>query len=57
VYLVAILIISALGSFDGSGAIGAPWDTALVGVFSVAVYLDAVRSSRRYLAAAAPTAG
>jgi len=42
--------VSALGSFDGSETIGAPWDTVLVGVLAVFVYVDAVRSSRRYIA-------
>ena len=50
VYLVVLLVVSALGSFDGSETIGAPWDTVLVGVLAVFVYVDAVRSSRRYIA-------
>lgn len=50
VYLVVLLVVSALGSFDGSVTIGAPWDTVLVGVLAVFVYVDAVRSSRRYIA-------
>jgi len=50
-YLVALLVVSTLGSFDGSGIIAAPWDTVLVGLLAAAVYVDAVRSSRRYRAA------
>ena len=53
VYLVVLLVVSALGSFDGSETIGAPWDTVLVGVLAVFVYVDAVRSSRRYIATGA----
>jgi len=50
VYLVALLVVSVLGSFDGTGTIGAPWDTVLVGLLASAVYVDAVRSGRRYIA-------
>jgi len=56
VYLVVLLVVSALGSFDGSETIGAPWDTVSVGVLAVFVYVDAVRSSRRYIATGARVA-
>jgi len=34
-YLMAPLVASALGSFDGSGTIDDPWGTALVALLAV----------------------
>jgi hypothetical protein len=50
-YLVAILITSAVGSFGGAGAIGAPWDSVGVTIIGAVAFLRGVREAQRYLAA------
>lgn len=52
-YLVAILIMSFLGSkdFGGTGLIPAPWDSVLVAIIGVIAYEWGVRSAVRHLAA------
>ena len=49
VFLLVIGLLSALGSFKGSGAIPAPVDSLVVGVAALAMYFWAIRSSRRWL--------
>jgi amino acid transporter len=49
VYLLGLLGLSVLGSFGGNRSLGAPWDSIVVGVLSVAVYLWAVRAGRRHI--------
>jgi amino acid transporter len=58
VYLVLVLVMSAIGStdFGGAGVIPAPWDTVIVGVIGFGAWLAGVRSGVRHLAAnPAPT--
>ena len=52
-YLVAILIVSLIGSqdFGGTNLIPAPWDSVLVAVIGLACYEWGVRSAVRHLAA------
>ncbi len=50
VYLAVITVLSWLGSFGGSGHLGAPWDSVTVAVFALAVFWWAVRSGARHLA-------
>ncbi|HEY2204473.1 MAG TPA: hypothetical protein VGH99_08365 [Pseudonocardia sp.] len=45
-YLAGLVLLSWLGSFGGSGAVPAPWDTLLAAVFALAVYAVAVRVGR-----------
>jgi amino acid transporter len=47
VYLLALILISGLGSFDGAGVLPAPWDTVVVAVVSLAVFYWAVAEGRR----------
>jgi amino acid transporter len=51
VYLVAIGVVSVLGSkdFGGTGAIPAPWDSVIVAIIGLACYEWGVRDSVRYL--------
>jgi len=53
VYLALVLVMSAIGSkdFGGTGAIPAPWDSAVVAVIALAAWLAGVRAGMRYLAA------
>ena len=51
VYLAGMTLLSALGSFDGAGLIGAPWDSVVVAVFSLAVYVWGARSGVAYMTA------
>jgi hypothetical protein len=48
-YLLALLVISRLGSFGGADALPAPVDSVLVAVVGALTYAWAVRSSREYL--------
>jgi amino acid transporter len=50
-YLVAILIMSAIGSFGGTDSIPAPWDSVVVAVIGVAAFFGGVRAARHHLAA------
>lgn len=52
-YLVAIGILSALGSkdFDGSGLVSAPYDSVIAAVIGLLAYLRGVRDGLRHLAA------
>lgn len=49
-YLVAVLILSAIGSFGGTGALPAPWDSVVVAVVGLAAFAWGVRESRQHLA-------
>jgi amino acid transporter len=51
VYLVAILLVSALGSFDGTDTIPAPWDSVAVAVIGLAAFVAGVRAAERYVEA------
>jgi amino acid transporter len=50
-YLVAILVLSAVGSFGGSGLIGAPWDSVIVAAVGAAAFFRGVRDAGEHLAA------
>ncbi|GAA1926918.1 APC family permease [Streptantibioticus ferralitis] len=50
-YLVALLLLSSLGSFGGSGAIPAPWDSIAVALVGLTAYFRAIRDSVRHLTA------
>jgi amino acid transporter len=49
VYLVALTLLSWLGSFKGSGDLPSPWDSVVVGLVSLAVFWWAVRSGRSHV--------
>jgi hypothetical protein len=51
-YLVAILVMSVIGSrdFGGTNAIPAPWDTIVVAVIGAAAYVAGVRAGTQHLA-------
>jgi amino acid transporter len=53
VYLVAILIMSLIGSKDfvGTNAVPAPWDSVVVAVIGLGAYEWGIRSAVRHLAA------
>lgn len=46
-HLLVLTLLSGLGSFDGAGVLGAPWDTVVVAVWSLVVFPVAVRSGLR----------
>ncbi len=50
VYLAALYVLSAVGTFGGSGMIPAPWDSAAVAVVALAVYWWGVRSAVDHMA-------
>jgi amino acid transporter len=50
-YLVAILVVSWIGSFGGTSTLGTPWDSVVLAVGSALVYVLAVRSGRAHVAA------
>jgi len=52
-YLLVLVLFSGIGSFGGQGWIGQPWDSILVGVVSVGIYLWAVRSGSQHIEATA----
>jgi amino acid transporter len=52
-YLLVLILFSGIGSFGGQGWIGQPWDSILVAVASVAIYLWAVRSGAEHIVATA----
>jgi amino acid transporter len=51
VYVVAVLVLSAVGSknFGGAGLIPAPWDSVVAGVIGLAAYFRGVRDASAYL--------
>ncbi len=49
-YLLAVLLMSALGSFGGTGLIPAPFDSVLVAVIGLTGFLLGVRYAQRHLA-------
>lgn len=49
-YLVAILIVSFVGSFHGEAWIPAPWDSVVVAAIGVAGFVAGTRAADRYLA-------
>lgn len=51
VYLLVLTLLSWLGTFSGSGRLGAPWDTVTVAVVALLIFAWAVRSGRAHLAA------
>lgn len=54
VYLVALTVVSGLGTFEGSGLLPAPYDSITVAVLALAVFFWAVRSGVRHLAVSRP---
>ncbi|HEX4357756.1 MAG TPA: APC family permease [Pseudonocardia sp.] len=54
VYLLALTLLSWLGSFKGSGDVPAPYDSILVGVLALAIFAVAVRAGRSQMAANPP---
>jgi amino acid transporter len=53
-YLVALLALSALGSFGGHDVLGSPWDTVVVAGLGALAYVAAVASGRSVIAPAPP---
>ncbi|MEV5481634.1 APC family permease [Streptomyces sioyaensis] len=51
VYLVALTVLSWLGTFEGSGRLPAPYDSITVAALALAVFFWAVRSGVRHLQA------
>lgn len=51
VYLVAIIVFSYVGgtAFGGDNSITAPWDSAIVGVFALALYVWAVSEGTKHI--------
>ncbi|POX36911.1 amino acid transporter [Streptomyces sp. Ru73] len=56
-YLVALTVLSGLGTFEGTGLLPAPYDSIAVAVVATAVFFWAVRSGVRHLSATRPAAG
>ncbi|MFF3743232.1 APC family permease [Streptomyces kronopolitis] len=56
VYLVALTLLSWLGTFEGSGRLPAPYDSLTVAALALAVFFWAVRSGVRHLQAPRPAA-
>ncbi len=54
VHLAVLTLLSWLGTFGGSGQLTAPYDTIVVAVVSLAVFLWAVRSSATHLRTSPP---
>jgi amino acid transporter len=50
-YLLALLLLSALGSFGGHHVIAAPWDSVVVAVIGVGGYVLGLRGAARHLSA------
>jgi amino acid transporter len=48
-YLVAILLLSWVGSFDGQNWIPSPWDSVVVGVVGIIAFAAGIRAAARYL--------
>ena len=51
VYIVALIVFSYVGStdFGGNDSIGAPWDSIIVGVVGLAVYVWAVKEGVQHI--------
>ena len=49
-YLLALLVLSAVGSFGGAGILPAPWDSVVVAGMGLVAYLRGVHDSARHLA-------
>lgn len=49
VYIALTYGLSAIGSFEGAGWIGAPWDTIVAALVGIACYVWGVRASRGYM--------
>ena len=51
VYIVGLIIFSYVGSpdFGGNNSIAAPWDSIVVGVLSLALYVWAVREGKQHI--------
>jgi amino acid transporter len=56
VHLLVLTLLSWLGSFGGSGRLPAPYDTLVVAVVALAVFVWAVRSSAAHLRTSPPPA-
>jgi peptidoglycan/LPS O-acetylase OafA/YrhL len=54
VYLLAILLMSGIGSFGGTKTIPAPWDSVIVAVIGLAAFFRGVHDARRHLAGHPP---
>jgi amino acid transporter len=54
-YILVVTLFSGIGSFGGQGWIGQPWDSIIVAVVSVGIYLWAVRSGTEHIVATAGT--
>jgi amino acid transporter len=48
-YALVLILFSGIGSFGGQGWIGQPWDSIIVAVTSVAIYLWAVRAGSQHI--------
>jgi amino acid transporter len=51
VYIVLLIVFSYIGSgdFGGNNSIGAPWDSIIVGVLSLALYVWAVQEGKQHI--------
>ncbi|WP_375480919.1 APC family permease [uncultured Jatrophihabitans sp.] len=56
VYLLLLVVLSALGSFGGHDAVGSPWDTLLVAALGAGTYAAALSSGRRMVGTGAENA-
>lgn len=54
IYLIAIFIISFLGSFHGIQLIPAPWDSVVVAIISLVIYYWAIASGVSYMNSTQP---
>ncbi len=52
-YLLLLVLFSGIGSFGGQGWIGQPWDSIIVAMVSVGIYLWAVRVGSKHIEATA----
>jgi amino acid transporter len=52
-YLLVITLFSGIGSFGGQGWITQPWDSIIVAVVSIGIYLWAVRAGSKHIEATA----
>ncbi|WP_189929245.1 APC family permease [Streptomyces sulfonofaciens] len=57
VHLVALTLLSWLGTFGGSGRLPAPYDSVVVGAVALGVFAWAVRSGAAHLRTSPPPAG
>ena len=48
-YLLVLVLFSGIGSYGGQGWIGQPWDSILVAVVSLGIYLWAIRAGSRHI--------